>query len=79
MQCGDYGLLGPLRDIVHFAERVNLWWAIFLLDRRVALATGLPPSIREECRVRLLSRFTRFEIYGQLLSSDSHHCLAAFM
>jgi hypothetical protein len=58
VQHGDYGLLGPLRDIVHFAERVNLWWAIFLLDRRVALATGLPPSIREECRVPLLSRFT---------------------
>lgn len=41
-------LLGPYRDMIHFAERVNLWWAVFLLDRRVALTTGLPPSIHQD-------------------------------
>lgn len=45
---GGGGLLGPVRDVVHFAERVNLWWGIFLLDRRLGFATGLPPTIKEE-------------------------------
>ena len=44
------GLLGPVRDLYHFGERVNLWWATFLLDRLLALATGLPPTILEQDR-----------------------------
>jgi hypothetical protein len=41
-------LLGPFKDSIHFAERVNLWWAIYLLDRNVGLVTGLTPSIQED-------------------------------
>lgn len=41
-------LLGPFIDNIHFAERVNLWWAIYILDRNVGLVTGLPPSILED-------------------------------
>lgn len=68
VHCGEYGLLEPLVDLVHFAERVNLWWAIFLLDRRVALATGLPPVLREECRVLL---FTSIYLISNLSSVHS--------
>lgn len=38
-------LLGAFTDNIHFAERVNLWWAIYVLDSNVGLVTGLPPSI----------------------------------
>ena len=41
-------ILDPFKDMTHFAERINLWWAIWLLDRRVALTTGLPPSIHQD-------------------------------
>jgi len=41
-------ILGPFKNVIHFAERINLWWAIWLLDRRVALTSGLPPSIQQD-------------------------------
>lgn len=44
-------LLGPPESELQMAERVNLWWAIFILDRRVGLGAGLPPRIDGETRV----------------------------
>ena len=44
-------LLGPWKDNIHFAERVNLWWAIYLLDIGVSLATGLTSSIQDDCHI----------------------------
>lgn len=41
-------ILGPFKDIIHFTERINLWWAIWLLDRRVAFTSGFPPSINQD-------------------------------
>lgn len=41
-------LLGSLRDKIHFAEHVNLWWVIYMLDRKVGIVTGLMPSIQED-------------------------------
>jgi hypothetical protein len=43
-------LLGRPQDIIHFAERVNLWWAVYMLDRRVAMASGLPPGLWDQAR-----------------------------
>ncbi|KAF9515056.1 hypothetical protein BS47DRAFT_1381714 [Hydnum rufescens UP504] len=44
------GLLGPPRDLFHIAERINLWWAIYILDRLISLGSALPPGVWGEER-----------------------------
>lgn len=42
------GLLHPPKDKVELFERVNLWWAVYQLDRGAAVGGGLPRSIADE-------------------------------
>jgi hypothetical protein len=50
------GLLGPPRDFIHVAERINLWWAIYILDRLISLGSALPPGVwGEEREVHFLA------------------------
>lgn len=38
----DWGILPPPLDDFHVAERVNLWWTLYLLDRLIAIMAGIP-------------------------------------
>ncbi|KAF8337032.1 uncharacterized protein EI90DRAFT_3013986 [Cantharellus anzutake] len=44
------GLLGPVEDAIHLGERISLWWSIYVLDRRLSLAIGLPYAIWDHDR-----------------------------
>lgn len=42
----DWGLLPPPHDEIRVAERINLWWSLFLLDRITAVGTATPGVIQ---------------------------------
>lgn len=76
-QTFDWGLMSTPRSPVHAAERINLWWTVFVLERSASIALSVPGSIPlEACMV---SRF--FWILGSSfaesysLFSDHHHIL----
>lgn len=38
----DWGILTPPTDDLHVAERINLWWSLYLLERLIAMVTATP-------------------------------------
>ncbi|KAF8323988.1 hypothetical protein DL93DRAFT_2162085 [Clavulina sp. PMI_390] len=50
-QEADPCIIGCPKDEMHLAERINLWWAIFILDKRMALVSGLPPLIQRNTKI----------------------------
>lgn len=36
-----YGLLDPARDEMHANERINLWWTLWVMDKRIANALNI--------------------------------------
>jgi hypothetical protein len=41
-------LIPPPRDEFHVAERVNLWWSVYALDRFLSLSMGLPGGLPDD-------------------------------
>lgn len=39
-----YGLLPSPRNSLHANERINLWWTLWLMDKRGALALEIPQA-----------------------------------
>lgn len=35
------------QDVFHVAERINLWWSIYILSQRVAIMNGSPEGCPE--------------------------------
>ncbi|KAG8968028.1 hypothetical protein FRC03_008893 [Tulasnella sp. 419] len=44
----EKSLLGPPKDFIDLAERINLFWSIFIADRTSSIATGLPVVIPDD-------------------------------
>ncbi|KAG8694505.1 hypothetical protein FRC08_008444 [Ceratobasidium sp. 394] len=44
MPTGPGGLLPPPTDTIELGERILAFWAVFMLDQRICLITGLPSS-----------------------------------
>lgn len=38
----DWGMLAPPVDDFHIAERINLWWSLYILDRTIAMMAAVP-------------------------------------
>lgn len=50
----DWGLMSTPRSSLHAAERINLWWSVFVLERSISIALSVPGSIPlEASMVRL--------------------------
>jgi hypothetical protein len=39
------GLLPTPRDIFEVAERINIWWSVYLVERRLSLYMALPGGL----------------------------------
>ena len=50
--------MSPPTDDFHVAERINLWWTLYLLDRLVAMLASMSGMCQlEQFRVSLPSRY----------------------
>ena len=81
MTAGVGGLLGPVKNLLHLSERINLFWGIFLLDRRLAFVSGLPPTIQEDHRqVHTRSpQFQREVVYLPSSFTGHHYSMATLV
>ncbi|KAG8898700.1 hypothetical protein FRB99_007222 [Tulasnella sp. 403] len=62
-QSSDRNILPQPEDSIALAERINLFWSIFLADRTGSIGTGLPVVIRDnEIETPWPRRFEDFEL-----------------
>lgn len=43
-------------DVYHIAERINLWWSIYVLSQRTAIMNGSPEGC-PELQIEVMSLF----------------------
>lgn len=66
----DLGPQAASTDVFHIAERINLWWSIYLLSQRVAIMNGSPEG-SSELQVEVMFKFS-------LSSSTQESCPKIF-
>lgn len=64
----SYGLLTPARDAMHANDRINLWWALWLMDKRGAIAADIPQAFPyRDTEVSFTIHIPLHRLYGRLI------------
>lgn len=70
------GLLAPARNIIEVYERVNLWWAVYQLDRGISFIVALPQGVDDEVNLFVFSPNDTVLMYP--FASVYYDCVATF-
>lgn len=70
------------RDLYQVAERVNLWWSVYVLAQRVAFTSGSPdgcPDLPPEVTLISIPTISRPPADVCMFMLEDHHRLALLM